>query len=744
MADNINCEVIYLTAIHFYKNSAGTDVALWPGKCKNTSEGPRKEGQFYLGTVIDREKLIFYKRSEGFYQFDPYTVQIKALDPKDIPVYTGPQDHRIHPQNTICVFGGNYFLHRLISGISYDKVIDVIPFKNKDTLYTMLHYYLLSNASDLHAEFWYQNSYAHFIYPKANIASQRLSDFYASIGKPDVRAVFLTAHIEYIRHLSMDDIYVMIDSTGCPNAIGIPITAVSKHENEVNIEFRVIAVIQKSTGLPLYYEIIPGNVVDISTIHNVLRKLGLMGCKVHYVIGDAGYNCPAVMERLVFEGIDFMTRMNPTYDLYREILKKHYDELVGSSAEHITKYNGRLVKVLKIPSVIGKDKETGEEKIGYIYLCKDLQAHHSKANHMFKSDGFTNKTIEEQVKLIEKLGIFAIVTTLDVSEDEILAMYYTRQMIEQFFDYIKSYGKLTPVRKHTMSTVHGHVLMSFIAAFLAVLIKNRLNIVDLPYVSISSSLADSEDKQSGIVITCEPDDNDKDDDKGKETVKELILSQDTLVLGFKPTPEALFQSLQLYSADVWDDEIVPAVATKAVKDFYEAFGINIPETILRKNEGILPVLRKGVKDTCTKKKVFSRKPVLTNEQIKSKRAKADEERLKKMAEAQGMTVVSKEEQDKSTTQENSNEGTQESKPEKRKAGRPAGSKNKKTLEREKEAQKQAEQGIEPPPKRPRGRPVGSKTKNRDTSKKLGRPVGSKDKVTRKRRTNAKTTEKAEA
>ena len=153
---------------------------------------------------------------------------------------------------------------------------------------------------------------------------------------------------------------------------------------------------------------------------------------------------------------------------------------------------------------------------------------------------------------------------------------------------------------------------------------------------------------------------------------------------------------------------------------------------------------KGVKDTCTKKKVFSRKPVLTNEQIKSKRAKADEERLKKMAEAQGMTVVSKEEQDKSTTQENSNEGTQESKPEKRKAGRPAGSKNKKTLEREKEAQKQAEQGIEPPPKRPRGRPVGSKTKNRDTSKKLGRPVGSKDKVTRKRRSNAKTTEKAEA
>jgi hypothetical protein len=55
----INCEVVYLAEIHFYKNSAGTNVALWPGKCKNTPEGPRKEGQLYLGTVIDREKLIF-------------------------------------------------------------------------------------------------------------------------------------------------------------------------------------------------------------------------------------------------------------------------------------------------------------------------------------------------------------------------------------------------------------------------------------------------------------------------------------------------------------------------------------------------------------------------------------------------------------------------------------------------------------------------------------------------------------
>ena len=174
-----------------------------------------------------------------------------------------------------------------------------------------------------------------------------------------------------------------------------------------------------------------------------------------------------------------------------------------------------------------------------------------------------------------------------------------------------------------------------------------------------------------------------------------------------------------------------------MKDFYEAFGINIPETILRKDGGVVPVLKEGNKDKCTKKKVFSRRSILTDEQIKERRAKADKERLTKMAESQGMVVVSKVEKSESEAQQSSNEDSKESKTEKRKAGRPLGSKNKKTLEREKEAQKQAEQGIEAAQKRPRGRPVGSKTKNRDTSKKLGRPIGSKDKVKRKRRSDVK-------
>ena len=64
---------------------------------------------------------------------------------------------------------------------------------------------------------------------------------------------------------------------------------------------------------------IPGNIVDVSTIENAVRKLHLCGCEVACVSGDAGHYCPANMERLALSGVDFLARMNLTYDTYKRV-----------------------------------------------------------------------------------------------------------------------------------------------------------------------------------------------------------------------------------------------------------------------------------------------------------------------------------------------------------------------------------------------------------------------------------------
>ncbi|MBQ7586136.1 MAG: hypothetical protein IJU40_07805 [Desulfovibrionaceae bacterium] len=39
-------------------------------------------------------------------------------------------------------------------------------------------------------------------------------------------------------------------------------------------------------------------------------------CHVEYCITDAGYSCPANIERLVLSGIEFMLRLSPNFNIY--------------------------------------------------------------------------------------------------------------------------------------------------------------------------------------------------------------------------------------------------------------------------------------------------------------------------------------------------------------------------------------------------------------------------------------------
>ena len=45
----------------------------------------------------------------------------------------------------------------------------------------------------------------------------------------------------------------------------------------------------------------------------------------------------------------------------------------------------------------------------------------------------------------------------------ILPLYYSRQAIEQIFDFEKNYGNLLPLRTHNEETFRGHLMVSFMA-----------------------------------------------------------------------------------------------------------------------------------------------------------------------------------------------------------------------------------------------------------------------------------------
>lgn len=277
--------------------------------------------------------MIFWKRKEGYFAFDPDTCSMKQPDPKYLPDKPAEQDGRKKGPPVLVDFGDAYFLDRLLEEIGYLDVLKKVSCSNLDTLLSLISFYTLDSGVSSRALAWHKQSYASYLYPKANLHEQRIAETLRKIGSPESFNQFISAHIKYILDNTDGDLSVLIDSTGLPNCCNLPCTRLSVHEGEVNLEFRLIAVIQKSTGLPLYYEYIEGNIVDISTLERTVLLMSEYGCKIQYCIGDAGYCSPGIMERLVLSGIDFMTRLNPAYKLFKETYEKNREQLPNNSGE---------------------------------------------------------------------------------------------------------------------------------------------------------------------------------------------------------------------------------------------------------------------------------------------------------------------------------------------------------------------------------------------------------------------------
>ena len=112
----------------------------------------------------------------------------------------------------------------------------------------------------------YLKFFSKYLYPGAGLDSRRISEFLESLGREENYRAFFPLHITYVMNQVKDDKGILIDSTGVPNSIHFPLTAISNHNGKINNEMRLIAVVQKSTGMPLYFRYIPGNIIDVNTI----------------------------------------------------------------------------------------------------------------------------------------------------------------------------------------------------------------------------------------------------------------------------------------------------------------------------------------------------------------------------------------------------------------------------------------------------------------------------------------------
>ena len=430
--------------------------------CKSYREGGKvKTKQVSLGRVIDEKAGIYRNRKRGVFTYDLKT-DTYGEPPSDAEI---PVIQRKNAQEKLILdFGSTHFLDRYIVQSGLLRAIHAMHYGNKDSLFALLQYYIQCNMANYNAAEWLEGSYARILYPKANLESQRISNILASIGQEASYRDFFREYMKLLKHRDGEDI--LIDSTGLPNSIHFPLTAVSCHNGQISNEVRLIYVVQQGTNLPLYFRYVAGNIIDVSTLTKTILELKAQNINTRFAILDAGYLTKENTEELLRNKISFVTRMRENSSLYQKLVEEHLPTLC--SEENLVSYNSRYIYLKRIECELLPGHK------GYAYLGMDLAMRSMEASKLFENAGSMKLTEAQVHQQLRRKGVFVLVATRPVAKEKILPLYYTRQQIEQVFDISKNNTNLLPLRVHDEDTFRGHLLLSFVAAIICKQLQDDL------------------------------------------------------------------------------------------------------------------------------------------------------------------------------------------------------------------------------------------------------------------------------
>ncbi|MCD8307935.1 MAG: transposase [Clostridia bacterium] len=448
----------------------------------------------YLGLVIDKEQNIYKSRKLGMFTYD---LETDTYGPVPADFIAPVQTKRTKPPRrrpASPAFGDVFICDEIIKKSGYNKVIDAICYPNPDTIYALLAYYIVSKESNCHAEDWIDTSYAQYLYPKAQLASQRISETLCTLGSEDTKQAFFKEYLRFLKEneknfdktppaSTMVKDCILIDSTGLSSAIKFPLTAICKHNGVINEEVRLIYVVQQSTGMPLFFRYVAGNVIDASTIVRTVAELKAYGIETGCAILDAGYYTGPNADVLYEEKIPFVSRVRENMKVFKETLANYSAGI--EARENMVRFNGRVLYVKCVSVKIGSKSD----RDAYAYLCLDIntRGHANKdtslrANEQKMSD-------DELFDELHSQGFFVIISSINLTPAEVLPLYYQRDRIEKIFELSKQNASLLPLNVQTEETFRGHLLMTFMATALFQIMSQKLNKAKISVDSALSTLS---------------------------------------------------------------------------------------------------------------------------------------------------------------------------------------------------------------------------------------------------------------
>ena len=301
-----------------------------------------------------------------------------------------------------------------------------------------------------------------------------------------------------------EKIYISYDSTNKHCQAGDVEIAEFGHEKEKEKKpiFNFSIAYDKKNRLPLFYEVYPGSINDMSQLQRMLEKAEAYGYKNAGFILDRGYfNEPNIrfMER---NGYDFIIMVKGCKELVNKVILEHKGSFEDEWKNTIPYYdeNGITVKGFlfkkdekeryfhiyyndfkkakeraQLQKKIRDQKEALEKLKGteVVFKGQDL-AYFDLIYHTEKDGKKRLQFIREREDVISRdiklCGYFCIITSAAMTAAEALELYKSRDSSEKLFRGDKSYLGERSMRVYQDEPMHSKIFIEFIA----LIIRNKI------------------------------------------------------------------------------------------------------------------------------------------------------------------------------------------------------------------------------------------------------------------------------
>lgn len=194
----------------------------------------------------------------------------------------------------------------------------------------------------------------------------------------------------------------------------------------LNPQVRLIYIFDRTSFMPVFYRMVPGNIVDRKALKETVASSGCRNCTI---IADKGFYSKANLSFLMREKLDFILPLQSNTTLIAKGFEADSDD---------RKFDGRFA--FKDRIVWYKKYPTGN--LGnYVYLFRDDQRK-AQAELRFQEQleaSYGEEGITETDFFADKRrGLYAFVSNLDWDPKSIFMGYKERWDIEQCFDYLKN------------------------------------------------------------------------------------------------------------------------------------------------------------------------------------------------------------------------------------------------------------------------------------------------------------------